>query len=51
MGLEVGPSFAYGAMSLDGPQMPTVVLMCSTCFYVRHFAWFAIKPPSKYPYG
>ncbi len=32
-----------GGVSLGGPTTPMVLLICNTCYFVRHFAWIPIE--------
>lgn len=49
IGLETGlnvysqPSTGAMAVAPGGPSMPVVVVVCRTCFFVRHFAWEGIR--------
>lgn len=42
-GLEQALGYQRGEQSLTAPAMPIVQVMCTTCFYVRQFAWVPIQ--------
>lgn len=43
-GIVAAMAIVNGAFHLGGSVTPTVILVCSTCGYMRHFSWLKIRP-------
>ena len=42
-GLETAVGYLNGSPTFGAPAMPVVRLVCTTCFFVRDFAWVGIQ--------
>lgn len=48
-GMEFSPSFANGIADMRLPVIPTVAVICTTCGFVRRFAWNVVTGKAKAP--
>lgn len=45
LGVEVAANLVGTEARFTGTVIPTIAVMCATCFYVLHFAWKPIVDP------